>query len=123
MASNVNAVVTGTEAPKTTEQATEKKPKAPKKAAAPKAAKTDAPKNGLSEAERKRDMAEAASQTKRLRKKYAPSFKVVAPGIRTNSASGRFEVLVTKYVGAFDSLAKAQKARQAFIDKVAKIKL
>ena len=120
MASNAVVNPTEREAPKITEQPkAEKKAKAPKKAAAPKAVKKAAPKNGLSAAERKHDAAEA----KRLRKKYSPTFKSVAPGVRTNSASGKFEVLVTKYVGAFDTLAKAQKARESFIAKVAKIEL
>ena len=124
MASTAVVNATEQEAPKTTEQKpTEKKAKAPKKAAAPKAAKKAAPKNGISAAERKQDVAEAAAEAKRLRKKYAPTFKSVAPGVRTNSASGKFEVLVTKYVGAFDTLAKAQKARGSFIAKVAKIEL
>jgi hypothetical protein len=122
MASTAVVNATEQEAPKTTEQKpTEKKAKAPKKAAAPKAVKKAAPKNGLSAAERKHDAAEAAASANRLRKKYAPTFKSVAPGIRTNSASGKFEVLVTKYVGAFETLAKAQKARESFIAKVAKI--
>jgi hypothetical protein len=125
MASNAVVTVNEQEAAKTTEQPkTEKKGKAPKKAvAAPKAPKNAAPKNGLSPAERKADKAEAAAEAKRLRKKYAPTFKSVAPGVRTNSASGKFEVLVTKYVGAFETLAKAQKARESFIAKVAKIEL
>lgn len=77
--------------------------------------------NGLTAQERKRDEAEARTEAERLRKKYAPKFKSVAPGIRTNSASGKFEVLVTKFVGSFDSLAAAKKARERFIAKVATI--
>ena len=124
MASTAVVNATEQEATKTTEQKpAEKKAKAFKKAAAPQAAKKAAPKNGLSAAERKHDAAEAADEAKRLHKKYSPIFKSVAPGIRTNSASGKFEVLVTKYVGAFDTLAKAQKARESFIAKVAKIEL
>ena len=77
--------------------------------------------NGLTTAERKKDMAVAAGEAQRLRKKYSPKFKSVAPGIRTNSASKKFEVLVTKFVGSFDSLAAAKKARERFISKVAKV--
>ena len=118
------AVVNATEQEETTQQPkADKTAKTPKKAAAPTAAKKAPPKNGLSGAERKHDAAEAAAEAKRLRKKYAPTFKSVAPGIRTNSASGKFEVLVTKYVGAFETLAKAQKARESFIAKVAKIEM
>jgi hypothetical protein len=120
------AVVNATEQePQTTQQPNaDRTAKTPKKAAAPtKTAKKAVPKNGLSAAERKHDAAEASAEAKRLRKKYAPTFKSVAPGIRTNSASGKFEVLVTKYVGAFETLAKAQKARESFIAKVAKIEL
>ena len=124
MASTGVVNATEQEAPKTTEQPkADKKAKAPKKAAARKASKKAAPKNGLSAAERKHDAVEAAAEAKRLRKKYSPTFKSVAPGIRTNSTSGKFEVLVTKYVGAFDTLAKAQKARESFIAKVAKVEL
>lgn len=49
------------------------------------------------------------------------SWQMVCPGIRTNSASGKFEVLVTKFVGNFDSLTAAKKARERFISKVAKV--
>ena len=75
MASNAVVNAPQQEAPKTTEQPTEKKAKAPTKAAAaktPKAAKKAAPKNGLSEAERKRDMTEAAAEAKR------PTAKLIA---------------------------------------------
>jgi hypothetical protein len=77
--------------------------------------------NGLPAKERKHDEAEALTEAKRLRKKYAPKFKSVAPGIRTNSASKRFEVLVTRFVGSFESLAAAKKARERFIAKVGKL--
>jgi hypothetical protein len=78
-------------------------------------------KNRLSAAERTRDEAEAKAEAQRLRKKYAPKFKSVAPGIRTNSASKKFEVLVTKFVGSFDSLAAAKKARERFVAKLANV--
>jgi hypothetical protein len=83
--------------------------------------KTMAQANGLTAKEQKHDEAEARAEAQRLRKKYAPKFKSVAPGIRTNSASKKFEVLVTKYVGSFDKLTAAKKARERFIAKVAKI--
>ena len=47
--------------------------------------------NGLRAKERKRDEAEALAEAQRLRKKYSPKFKSVAPGIRTNSAIKKFE--------------------------------
>ena len=89
--------------------------------------------NGLSEKEKKADLKEAAANTKhhrgvarRIAKKAAkPSFKIVAPGVRTNSsrsAEKRFEVICSFYVGGFPSVSQAEAAREKFIRKVDKLR-
>jgi hypothetical protein len=80
--------------------------------------------NGLTKAERTKDEAEAKRIVKTLRKKtgYHPTFKTVAPGVRLNSASKKYEPICSFFVGSFDTLKQAQAARVAFISKVAKLR-
>jgi hypothetical protein len=43
------------------------------------------------------------------------------PGIRKNSRSGKFEALVTKFLGSFDTIEQASRARERFLALVAKV--
>jgi len=81
--------------------------------------------NGLSKEELARDLKEAAANVKHHRAVKKAVFKVVAPGVRSNSsrsASHRYEVIASFYVGAFPSVAKAAKARERFIQQVDKFR-
>ena len=82
-------------------------------------------KSGLSKTELQRDLKEAKANVEHHRAVKKAAFRVVAPGVRSNSsrsARKRFEVVCSFYVGAFPSVEKATKARQRFIARVDKLR-